>query len=52
MALGFTLFFVTLWLMRIRTALVARKIRALRMVGGEELVRPSRGAATAPDAAP
>src|SRR5205823_2364333 len=36
MALGFTLFFVSLLLVRLRTALVARKIRALRLVGGEE----------------
>ncbi|HEY3918206.1 MAG TPA: heme ABC transporter permease [Stellaceae bacterium] len=31
MALGFTLFFVTLWLMRIRSALMAAKLRALRL---------------------
>src|SRR6185312_3668559 len=31
MALGFTLLFVTLWLMRIRSALMAAKLRALRL---------------------
>jgi len=31
MALGFTLLFVTLWLMRIRSALIAAKLRALRL---------------------
>jgi heme exporter protein C len=31
MALGFTFFFVTLWLMRIRSALMAAKLRALRL---------------------
>jgi heme exporter protein C len=31
MALGFTLFFVTLWLIRIRSALMAAKLRALRL---------------------
>jgi heme exporter protein C len=31
MALGFTLFFVTLWLMRMRSALMAAKLRALRL---------------------
>jgi heme exporter protein C len=31
MALGFTLFFVTLWLVRIRSALMAAKLRALRL---------------------
>jgi heme exporter protein C len=38
MAVGFKLFFVSLLLVRIRTALVARKIRALRMVGRDEYV--------------
>jgi heme exporter protein C len=36
MALGFTLFFVSLLLIRLRSALIARKIRALRLVGQEE----------------
>jgi heme exporter protein C len=36
MALGFTLFFVSLLLVRLRTALIARKIRAVRLVGAEE----------------
>jgi heme exporter protein C len=31
MALGFTLLFLTLWLMRIRSALMAAKLRALRL---------------------
>ncbi|HLI19767.1 MAG TPA: heme transporter HemC, partial [Stellaceae bacterium] len=31
MALGFTFFFVTLWLVRIRSALMAAKLRALRL---------------------
>jgi heme exporter protein C len=31
MALGFTVFFVTLWLLRIRSALIAAKLRALRL---------------------
>jgi len=31
MALGFTLLFVTLWLLRIRSALIAAKLRALRL---------------------
>jgi heme exporter protein C len=31
MALGFTLLFVTLWLMRIRSALMAAKLRAIRL---------------------
>jgi heme exporter protein C len=31
MALGFTLLFVTLWLMRMRSALMAAKLRALRL---------------------
>jgi heme exporter protein C len=31
MALGFTLLFVTLWLVRIRSALMAAKLRALRL---------------------
>jgi heme exporter protein C len=31
MALGFTLFFITLWLMRMRSALMAAKLRALRL---------------------
>jgi heme exporter protein C len=31
MALGFTALFVTLWLMRIRSALMAAKLRALRL---------------------
>jgi heme exporter protein C len=42
MILGFTLFFVSLLLVRIRTALIARKIRALRVVAAEE---PGRFAA-------
>ena len=49
MAVGFTLFFVSLLLVRIRTALIARKIRALRMVARDELVaarpRAARSAA-------
>jgi heme exporter protein C len=48
MALGFTLFFVSLLLVRIRTALIARKIRALRMVGSDEFVANQRE--TAPSA--
>ena len=30
-ALGFTLLFITLWLMRMRSALMAAKLRALRL---------------------
>ena len=41
MALGFTLFFVALLLIRMRTALMAAKIRALA-AGGD---RPPRGGA-------
>jgi heme exporter protein C len=37
MALGFTLFFASLLLVRIRTAVIARKVRALRLAGREEL---------------
>jgi heme exporter protein C len=42
MVLGFTLFFVTVLLIRMRTALLAAKIRALRMA---EIERPLAGAA-------
>jgi heme exporter protein C len=42
MVLGFALFFVTVLLIRMRTALLAAKIRALRMA---EIERPAAGAA-------
>ena len=48
MVVGFTLFFVALLLVRIRTALIARKIRALRMVARDEFVAVHRE--TAPSA--
>jgi heme exporter protein C len=35
MALGFTVFFVTLWLIRMRSALMAAKVRALRLQYGQ-----------------
>jgi heme exporter protein C len=35
MALGFTVFFFTLWLLRIRSALMAAKLRALRLLESE-----------------
>jgi len=39
MALGFTLFFVTMLLVRMRTALIAAKVRALRLVSSEREAR-------------
>jgi heme exporter protein C len=36
MALGFTLFFVTMLLVRMRTALIAARARAMRLVSSEE----------------
>jgi heme exporter protein C len=42
MVLGFSLFFVTLLLLRMRTMLVAAKIRALRLTAIEEEAAPSR----------
>ena len=47
MALGFTLFFVTLLLIRMRTALLAAKIRVLRMAEVERHARPVRARQTA-----
>ena len=41
MALGFTLFFVTLLMVRMRTALIAAKVRALRLVASEAEARPA-----------
>src|SRR5260370_38799528 len=41
LALGFTLFFVTLLLIRMRTALIAAKVRALRLA---EVEREAHGA--------
>jgi heme exporter protein C len=45
MALAFTALFLTLWLIRIRTAILARRIRALRLAGDEEAGRfdPAQG---------
>jgi heme exporter protein C len=48
MAAGFTLFFVSLLLVRIRTALISRKIRALRMVARDEFVADQRETAPSP----
>jgi heme exporter protein C len=48
MAAGFTLFFVSLLLVRIRTALISRKIRALRMVARNEFVADQRETAPSP----
>ena len=39
MAAGFTLFFVTLLLVRMRAALIGRKLRALRQIEGEKAGR-------------
>src|SRR5579871_6450590 len=39
MALGFTLFFVTLLLIRMRAALIGRKLQALRQIEGEKAGR-------------
>jgi heme exporter protein C len=39
MALGFTLFFVTLLLVRMRAALIGRKLQALRQIEGEKAGR-------------
>jgi len=39
MALGFTLFFVTMLMVRMRTALIAAKVRALRLVSSDEDAR-------------
>ena len=36
MALAFTALFLTLWLIRIRTAILARRIRALRLAESDE----------------
>jgi heme exporter protein C len=36
MALAFTALFLTLWLVRIRTAILARRIRALRLAESDE----------------
>jgi hypothetical protein len=36
MALAFTALFLTLWLVRIRSAILARRIRALRLAESEE----------------
>ncbi|HXQ50354.1 MAG TPA: heme ABC transporter permease [Stellaceae bacterium] len=41
MALGFTVFFVTLLMVRMRTALIAAKVRALRQVASEAEARPA-----------
>ena len=41
MALGFTMFFVTLLMMRMRTALLAARLRALRLIASETETRPS-----------
>jgi heme exporter protein C len=49
MALGFTVFFATLLLIRMRTALIAAKIRAMRMA---EIERPAPGAAPRQTALP
>jgi heme exporter protein C len=37
MACAFTLLFFWLWLIRIRSAIVARKLRALRLAGADDL---------------
>src|ERR1700730_7607765 len=49
MALGFTVYFATLLLIRMRTALIAAKIRAMRMA---EIERPAAGAAPRQTAVP
>ena len=50
MALAFTMLFVTLWLIRIRSAIIARKIRAMRQAESEAPGRfaARAGAATEP----
>jgi heme exporter protein C len=51
MALAFTALFLTLWLVRIRSAILARRIRALRLAESEEhghfAAAPGRAAGSA-----
>jgi heme exporter protein C len=42
MAVAFTFYFLTLLLLRLRTAVMARKVRALRLAASERAARPAR----------